>query len=80
MSEEKKNEVLGQEKELSLDELDAVSGGEHCMCEFAGGGEGGGTDSPCGCFLGGAGDDDFKNKRCKCVFSGWGDDTNILPE
>ena len=31
MSEEKKNEVLSQEKELSMDELDAVAGGGY-MC------------------------------------------------
>ena len=39
MSEEKKDGILGQGKALDLDELDSVAGGDHCMCEFAGGGE-----------------------------------------
>ena len=36
---ENKDGIMGHARELDLDELDSVAGGDHCMCEFAGGGE-----------------------------------------
>ena len=48
MSEEKKREILGQEKELDESEMEAVAGGYRpCRCIFEGYGEEKDGKSPC---------------------------------
>ena len=69
MSEEKKNEVLEQEKELSMDELDAVAGGGTCGCVLGGGGAAGEGQKICACPAFGAGEG-----RCLCIVGGGGTD------
>ena len=67
MSEEKKDEILGKEKELDESEMEAVTGakGSSCECMFAGFGAGkekapcfafGEGKHPCACFETGNGD------------------------
>ena len=72
MSEEKKNEVLGQEKELSMDELDAVAGGGLCACPVAGGGTPDADQEACGCVMFGGGYNKSGGSRCFCVAGGAG--------
>ena len=69
MSEEKKDEVLGQEKELDESELDAVTGAANCFCYLAGGGTSK-ENAGCGCVLGGGGKD--SEGTCVCVAAGSG--------
>ena len=72
MSEEKKNEVLGQEKELSMDELDAVAGGKQCVCVLGGGGEADSWSKTCWCVGGGGGENNDGSPRCACPLAGGG--------
>ena len=46
MSEEKKNEVLNQDKAVSEQELSDVTGGGFCLCAVAGGGPPAGARRP----------------------------------
>ncbi len=82
MSEEEKKEVLGQEKDLNPDELDAVAGGKFCYCAFGGGGEADPVcaEETCACVMGGGGEYsdvveelEGKKTRCACVGFGYGD-------
>ena len=79
MSEEKKDEVLEQEKELDADELDAVAGGGACYCPVVGGGTANASEDAkaCGCVIGGGGDWTFEKGRCVCVAYGQGTDEYI---
>ena len=61
MSEEKKDEVLEQEKELDEKELDAVAGGGACVCVYSGSGIA--DPVPRGCSFAG----------CDCPVMGYGD-------
>lgn len=75
MSEEKKDEVLGQEKDLDMDELDTVAGGKRCECFIGGGGATDSEDKLCACLVGGAGQNKHKDKngdRCTCATGGYG--------
>ena len=73
MSEEKKNEILEQEKELNKDELEAVAGGDACGCAVGGyGDEGGGDSQSCICMFGGCGYGWGKEARCACPMVGGG--------
>ena len=77
MSEEKKEEVLGQEQELDLDELDAVAGGGMCVCPFVGGGTADSpNEKPCACVMAGAAQSKVRDHgdpaRCECVLAGYG--------
>ena len=78
MSEEKKDEILDQEKALDMNELDAVAGGGMCVCPFVGGGTADSpNEKPCGCVVGGGGEwtqaNEFGNKgRCVCPLVGEG--------
>ena len=49
MSEEKKKEILEQEKDLGADELNAVAGGDPCVCIVGGGGEASSYHRACSC-------------------------------
>lgn len=71
MSDEEKNEVLGQEKELDADELDAVASGKKCYCAI-GGGEPDSVDKTCGCVFAGSGITQSSALRCTCVAYGEG--------
>ncbi len=83
MSEEKKKEILEQEKDLGADELDAVAGGKACACVMGGGGEANadGKEKACACVLGGGGEytdegafEKWGNKcRCVCAAIGMGE-------
>ena len=76
MSDEKKNEVLDKEKELDEAELDAVSGGDRCVCALGGGGKGSGKPEPYTCqYFGDASppvETEERNKTCACVVGGVG--------
>ncbi|MBR1751583.1 MAG: Nif11-like leader peptide family RiPP precursor [Ruminococcus sp.] len=70
------------EGELSDDELDAVAGGDSCVCFIGGGGSSDetvlGTDEKCTCVFAGVGKGvDAKSprerRRCICDFAGIGD-------
>ena len=77
MSEEKKDEILEQEKELNMDELDAVAGGDTCGCIGAGSGKAGEGQNACACVAGGYGEYDEAHKyypRCGCFLGGGGVD------
>ena len=80
MSEEKKNEILGKEKELDEGELDAVSGGS-CGCVLGGGGKGTGKKSGlqyiCPCPGAGVGFDKEDTTYCACPGVGGGTDKPI---
>lgn len=72
MSEEKKDEILGQEKELDESEMEAVAGGIDCICSGAGAGTSEKRGHPCVCIMGGEGRDD--DGRCGCIAVGTGKD------
>ena len=75
MSEEKKDEILEQEKELSMDELDAVAGGAVCVCMVGGGGQATKVwQNECGCVAVGIGSDTSGDNRCGCFAAGGGAD------
>ena len=74
MSEEKKNEILGQEKELNMDEMDAVAGGGTCACVLGGGGAAGEGQKMCACPGFGSGGYTRDGIRCFCVAGGGGTD------
>ena len=74
MSEEKKNEILEQEKELSMDELDSVAGGGTCACVGAGGGTAGEGQKSCACVAFGSGGYARDGIRCFCVAGGGGNE------
>lgn len=72
MSEEKKDEVLGKEKELDESELEAVTGAGSCGCVIAGGGKD--KDLNCACLQGGTGKDpETPRLSCVCVVAGGGE-------
>ena len=75
MSEEKKEEILEQEKELDKDELEAVAGGSACACVVGGYGSADGSGGDCNCAFGGYGGRDYYgdgSKRCVCPMVGGG--------
>ena len=81
MSEERKNEVLGQNNALDESELADVTGGKECVCVLGGGGEVSEKgEKLCVCVLGGAGEWDGEAKkalntslpRCTCPAVGLG--------
>ena len=72
MSEEKKEEVLDQEKALDMNELDAVAGGKKCYCAIGGGGEPDSVDKTCACVFAGSGITQNSALRCTCVAYGEG--------
>ena len=64
-------------QELSDDELDAVAGGESCICAFAGASDGDGLSSFCFILGGGGCQSDSHctghgNGACACVLGGYG--------
>ena len=71
MSEEKKNEVLDQEKELNMDEL--VAGGSRCACVIGGGGTADEDAKTCACVVGGGGEWKSGGPCCVCPLMGGGD-------
>ena len=81
MSEEQKKEVLDQEKNLNVDELDAVAGGDTCACFLGGGGHPSENSLACACVGGGGGEynekgeqENGKKCRCACPVAGLGVD------
>ena len=82
MSEEKKDEILSQDKALSGEELADVAGGKYCICGIGGGGEANmAGEKTCACVLGGGGEYDSEGAakwgskcRCVCVAIGGGTD------
>lgn len=56
-------EPAEEEGEVSIDEADAISGGDPCRCTLTGTGK---VDPD---------HVNFKEKKCKCVAVGWGHDT-----
>ena len=88
MSEEKKNEVLGQEKALDDQEMDDIAAGAACTCYLGGGGT---ADRPgektCACVAGGGGEMNDEGAaavnartRCWCVLYGDGDSRERMEE
>ena len=84
MSEEKKNEILDQDKAQSDEELADVTGGKWCLCGIGGGGEANMPgEKTCACVLGGGGEYNSEGEakwgekcRCVCVIAGSGTDMN----
>ena len=73
MSDMEKKEILGKEKDLEADELEAVAGGKVCACVMGGGGEADAGQKTCACVLGGGGEyADDSGTRCVCVVGGAG--------
>ena len=79
MSEEKKNEVLGQSSALEEPELADVAGGKECVCVLGGGGEASEEgEKTCACVGVGFGMKDDENiatgktERCVCIAGGAG--------
>lgn len=63
--------------EMSDAELDAVTGGDKCMCMLGGYGAEAGSDYLCVCPLaGGGGASSLDEARCVCVLGGHGTSTN----
>lgn len=67
--------------EISDDELDAVAGGDACVCVLGGGGSAGYYEKTCACVLGGGGEYGNNSQlkgyaRCYCVAGGVGEDGN----
>ncbi len=62
--------------ELADDELDAVAGGDECVCVVGGGGTAGKYDGTCACVIGGYGEYSSKSEksgaRCGCAVAGGG--------
>ena len=73
MSEEKKEEILGKEKDLEEKELETVAGGNDCLCILAGVGESSCSDKACGCAFGGGGEYTDGRNRCWCAMGGNGE-------
>ena len=70
----------GRQGELSDEELDAVAGGDDCVCIFGGGGTSKAMyDRTCACVLGGGGEDAGGVTRCVCVMGGLGDSVYVYP-
>ena len=61
------------EGEITMDELEAVTGGEDCLCAIGGGGKRDSDSDPCGCVAAGAGYHDNGDQRCYCMVGGYGD-------
>ncbi len=57
-------EAPNEEGEVSIDEVEAVAGGDPCRCTITGTGK---VDPD---------HVNYKEKKCKCVAVGWGHDTN----
>lgn len=72
MPDDKKKEILEQDKQLDEDEAEAVAGGGVCGCAVAGGGLKDGDEGPCGCAAWGFGTDPKGDDRCFCLFGGGG--------
>ena len=63
----------GQEAEVDLDEVDAVAGGNCCVCVFGGGAKSNDDkDNGCACIGAGNGLNDDGDNRCGCVIVGVG--------
>lgn len=70
----------GRQGELSDEELDAVAGGDDCVCVLGGGGTSKAMyDRSCACVLGGGGENVAGNTRCVCVLGGLGDSVYVYP-
>lgn len=67
MPEEKRDEILGKEKELDESELDAVNGASGCICVGVGNGM-----NKCICVAGGYGEGDDDKDLCVCPLAGGG--------
>ena len=87
MSDMEKKEILGQEKNLEKDEMDAVAGGKTCYCGFGGGGEADAGGKTCACVMGGGGEYNDETAthhgskvRCICVVAGGGSGGDHLSE
>ena len=65
----KKEEAI---REISDDELAAVTGGENCYCIVGGGGTGHGDSKTCACIYLGMGYNADGEERCGCVGDGMG--------
>lgn len=62
-----------ENKPVSEDELDAVSGGDRCYCDIGGGGVESDYDSVCACVFFGHGEyKDSYDRRCVCWYAGYG--------
>lgn len=70
-----------EQGEITDDELDAVAGGDECVCAVGGGGKASVYEKVCACVMGGSGDftdkvhvigSDSQN-RCFCIMAGYGD-------
>lgn len=66
--------------ELADDELDAVAGGDYCLCVIGGGGSAtSDCENTCVCIVGGGGMFSDKSKydgaRCSCAVAGGGEET-----
>ncbi len=78
MAEEEKKEVLGQEKDMDANELDAVAGGGSCGCVLGGGGAADEWSKACVCVAGGGGEYTDEGAsywgkcRCACPLVGGG--------
>lgn len=66
-------DFIKPEGEISRDELEAVTGGEKCICVVGGGGTADSDSKACGCVAWGAGYHDNGNQRCYCILGGSGD-------
>lgn len=66
-----------EDKELSEEELETVTGGGDvsCACAMGGGGTKDSNDKTCACVLAGAGYSQSGRERCVCGFAGYGYDT-----
>ena len=87
MGEEKKNEILDQERALDDGALADSTGGKLCICVLGGGGEADWGEKTCACVLGGGGEFNSegekkwgKKGRCICVGGGAGDDNGSILE
>ena len=84
MSDAEKKEILGQEKDLEMDELDTVAGGKECTCVLGGGGKASRGDKTCACVMGGGGEytdqvASLTGKKCRCVCAVGGSGKETAP-
>lgn len=75
----KEEDFKPAQRELADDELNAVAGGDPCMCVFGGGGSANSSDSTCACVGGGGGEYKDGSCRCACVLGGGGDGDTYVP-
>ena len=62
-----------EQGELTDTELDAVAGGDSCVCVLGGGGSDGRYEKTCACVIGGGGEYAGGAIRCTCLIGGAGD-------